>query len=157
MRTIPVILALSLAACMSPPTTTNPYVATSLDTVSLMALSPGGGSLGDAVAENLAAEGFGVMPAETTVALMQRQGLSTLELPQLGGLSFLRVNGVDAVLIVRGPEEGESVETARATVLRVHDGRAIAESRWRRRFEFDSGTDRVARDLARDLARRLRG
>jgi hypothetical protein len=156
-KVLPTILLLVTAACASPATRTSPYVATATDTVSLMALSPGGGVLGDAVAAKLAEQGFGVMPADATAALMQRQGLSTFELPQLGGLSFLRANGIDAVLIVRGPEAGAPVESARATVLRVSDGRAIAESQWRKRFRIDLPNDDPAEGLALDLARRLRG
>lgn len=150
-------LLLCLAGCMSPSTTTNPYVATATATVTVIALSPGGGAMAEAVAQRLAEQGFGVMPADTTAALMQRQGLGSLERPQLGGLDFLGASGVDAVLIVRGPEAGFRADTARATVLRVPDGRAIAESRWRSRFGLDVADDGIAERLAMDIARRLRG
>lgn len=158
-----------LSGCGMAQTSTSPYVATQTEAVVTLALSPGGGAMGDAVAARLAAQGFPVVPAEATAALMQRQGLSSLELSQLGGLSFLRANGVDAVLIVRAPEAGAPIASARATVLRVSDGRAIAESRWHSRFgpapqagqggmrdaaPADSG---IAALLANDIARRLRG
>lgn len=172
MRWAGLMAAMLLSGCGASVTATNPYVSTATEAVSRLALSPGGGAMGEAVAAKLTEQGFSVMPAEATAVLMQRQGLASLEMPQLGGLSFLRANGIDAVLVVRAPQAGASIASARVTVLRVSDGRAIAESRWHSRLgpvpqaptaggpgsgaagEVDSS---VAAQLAGDIARRLRG
>jgi hypothetical protein len=157
------VAVLLLGGCASPAAIQNPYVATAVTPVSRLALAPGGGALGDAVAAEMTALGFEVLPAETVAGLMARNSVERLNMPQRGGLGFLVRSGVDAVLEVQGPAPGEPPDSARATVIRVPDGARIAEVRWRNRFGLPERTlyridaNGVARELSTVLGTRLRG
>lgn len=157
------LAALVLGACASPATVSNPYVATAVAPVRTLALAPGGGALGDAVAAFLAAEGFTVLPAAETAALMAQGGVRNLSARPIGGFGFLSDRGIDAVLEVQGVAPGETVRVATAFVARVPDGRRIAESQWTNRFGLPqrlltaADSQLVASELSAGLARRLRG
>lgn len=163
MRLLLLSIVMLLSGCASPAVVQNPYVRTAVTPVDRLALAPGSGALGEAVAAALTARGFYVMPADEVAVLMRQGGAGTLNAPVLGGLGFLVPPNIHGVLEVKGDAPGEAPVSARATVLRVPDGARIAESRWRNRFGWlerqyhraESGD--IAQDLAAQIAVRLRG
>lgn len=163
MRRLLVSSLVLLAACASPAVLPSPYVRTPVTSVTRLALAPGSGALGEAVAARLTERGFYVMPADAVAAAMQASGVRVLGTPQLGALGFLAAQDIHAVLEVQGDAPGAEPIGARATVLRVPDGARIADMHWRNRFgwvERQAGrldADSVARQLSEQIAARLRG
>ena len=156
------LLAASLlAACASPATVSNPYVATAVLEVRRIALAPGSGALVEAVGAELAQLGFDIVPPDAAAVLLARADAEDAAL-RTDWLRALEPSGIDAVLVVDGPAPGTPQTGAILRLLRVPDGGRIAEIRWRNRFgvpeRLAAQVDRyrVPRELARALADRLR-
>jgi hypothetical protein len=94
-------------------------------------MMPGGGLLADAVAVELSSRGFTVIDPGATSSLMVRLNLNEVEITQPQGLSKLRGQGVDAVLVVRGAGGyDQQPQSASARMSSTENGTLLAGVTW---------------------------
>lgn len=166
MRPVTRLLAAAMiaAGCTnSPPVSSGPYVSTSLTRIQHLALAPGGGEVGEAIATALAERhNFVVEGSDGLAARMAAAGVRHVDGAMLGGLGFLRGSGIEGVLVVNAGAPETGLGGTSAHVLRVPDGARVAEARWTPVFRRITAAlvahmpERVSEQLADKLAGDLR-
>jgi len=131
--------------------------------VKTIAMMPGGGVLADAVAKELAARGFKIVDSATTSSMLARLNLKETETSRPEGLSKLRDQGVDAILVVSG-ERGydNQPQSASARMTSTRNGALIASVTWQNAFGgmrgsiadhvMRKGLSQAAIEMANELA-----
>lgn len=111
-------------------------------------MSPSGGLLAEAVAVELSNRGYTVIDPSDTSRLMARLNLNEVEIARPEGLSKLRDQGIDALLVVRAAGGyDEHPQSATARVSSTYTGRLIAGVSWQNGWGGQAGSiaDRVMR------------
>lgn len=133
---IPFAILLSgalLAACSAPSKISMLPVSDGLPShsVKVIALTPDGGLLADAIGIELSNRGFKVIDATTTTRAMVRTGLTETVTTQPEALSKLRDQGIDAVLSVQTLAGYDQLpQSASVRVNSTDTGRVLAGMTW---------------------------
>ncbi|OFE13447.1 hypothetical protein PHACT_10120 [Pseudohongiella acticola] len=130
-----------------------------VQTVSRLAIAPGSGVFGDALAVELFNSGLTIIDANQATTLVGRAGLSDFEITSTAGYSALQQSGIDAVLTVRSVDaEDGTPESASIRVNSTADGSVLAGVTWQNGWGGQRGSiaDRTMRknlsDATRDIA-----
>lgn len=99
--------------------------------VKRLAIAPGSGVLGDAIAVELFNRGLNIVDARESTSIMGRSGLQEFEFATDAGFSALRASGIDAVLIVKSATAiDETPESASVRITSVESGVILAGLTW---------------------------
>lgn len=116
--------------------------------VRVIALTPGGGLMADAVGVELANRGFTIIDPSSTSNMMIRLNLNEVEVAKPEGLTKLREQGIDALLIVRtvGGYD-QQPQSASARMNSTQSGQLLAGVTWQNGYGGMAGSpaDRVMR------------
>ncbi|CAN7780840.1 hypothetical protein LJR296_007991 [Cupriavidus necator] len=114
----------------------------------MIALTPGGGLMADAVGVELANRGFTIIDPSSTSNMMIRLNLNEVEVAKPEGLTKLREQGIDALLIVRtvGGYD-QQPQSASARMNSTQSGQLLAGVTWQNGYGGMAGSpaDRVMR------------
>lgn len=135
--------------------------------IKIIAISPGGGVLGEAVGVELFNLGYTIVDPGQTMQIAGRYSLSEFELGQPKSLEVLRDEKIDALLIVKGTSGYDGrPQNATARVVSTHTGQIVAGLSWQNGWGGQEGSmaDRMkrkdvagaAREIAQGLRRSLR-
>lgn len=162
-RCLVLLGALLLSACGTSQTSSLPT--TPRAAVKTIAMMPGGGLLAEAVAVELSARGFTIVDPAATSTLMVRLKLREVEIVLPAGLSRLKGEGIDALLVVRAVGYDQQPQSASARMNSTDNGVLIAGVTWQNGFGGQAGSvaDRVMRkgltqaaaEIANELAARV--
>ena len=156
-----------LVGCASSKVSSLPIASQTKHAVKVIAFSPGGGLLADAVGVELSNRGFTVIDSSTTSSMMVRLNLNEIEITRPEGFAKLKDQGIDAFLIVRGGGGyDENPQSASARMNSTHNGQVLAGVTWQNGFGGAAGSpaDRVMRkglteaasEIAAALAERVK-
>lgn len=125
---------------------------------SSIALSPGGGVLGEAIGLELFNRGYTVVDPDETARMVGRSDLTEFEVSQAAGLEALRDKGIDALLVVKtvaGYDGRPQSATARLTA--TADGQIISAVTWQNGWGGLEGSpaDRTMRKDVAEAAREI--
>jgi len=162
-----VLIAAALVGCASSKVSSLPVASQAKQTVKVIAFSPGGGLLADAVGVELSNRGFTVIDSSTTSSMMIRLNLNEIEVTRPEGLAKLKDQGIDAMLVVRGGGgHDQQPQSASARMNSTHNGQVIAGVTWQNGFGGQAGSpaDRLMRkglteaaaEIAQALAERVK-
>ena len=156
-----------LAGCASSKVSSLPVSSTTKQSVKVIAFAPGGGVLADAIGVELSNRGFTVIDSSATSSMMIRLNLNEVEIAKPEGLSKLKNQGIDAILVVRtAGGQDDNPQSASARMNSTQNGQVLAGVTWQNGFGGQAGSmaDRVMRkgladaaaEIASALAERLR-
>ncbi len=156
------ILMLSIGCAGTKMSVMQPNV-TSLKNIHRIAIAPGSGVLGDAIAQELFNMGAHVVDAQKTSSIIGRAGLSEFEVTTSKGYSLLREKGINAVLSAKAimAQDGRP-ENASVRVTNTSNGDLLVGVIWQNGWGRRSGSiaDRAMRvnlsEAAQEIARELR-
>jgi hypothetical protein len=162
------MLAVLLSACASSKmsVTTNPQAP--VQTVSRLAIAPGSGVLGEALAVELFNSGITVVDANEASTIIGRVGLREFELTSAQGYAALREAGIEAVLAAKSVDAADGTpESASVRITSTTSGEIIAGITWQNGWGGQSGSiaDRIMRknlseaasEIAGEIMKRIRG
>ena len=147
--------AVFLVGCASSKISSAPIASRAKHQVKVIAFSPGGGLLSDAVGVELANRGFTVIDSSTTSNMMIRLNLIEIEISRPEGLAKLKDQGIDALLVVRGGGGyDQNPQSASARMNSTHNGQVLAGATWQNGYGGQAGSpaDRVMRKGLSDAA-----
>jgi len=125
---------------------------------SSIALSPGGGVLGEAIGLELFNRGYTVVDPDETARMVGRSDLSEFEISQAAGLSALRDKGIDALLVVKSVAGNDGrPQSATARLTATNDGQIISAVTWQNGWGGAEGSpaDRTMRKDVAEAAREI--
>jgi hypothetical protein len=159
-------LAGLLSACApSKMSVTTPQVP--VQTVTRLAIAPGSGVLGEAIAVELFNSGITVVDANEASTIVGRAGLREFELTSSEGYSALREAGIEAVLAAKSVDAADGTpESASVRITSTASGAVIAGITWQNGWGGRRGSiaDRAmrknlseaAREIAAEIMKRIR-
>ena len=154
-------LLLSIGCAGTKMSVTQPNV-TPVKNIYRIAIAPGSGVLGDAIALELFNMGAHVVDAQETSSIIGRVGLSEFELTTSKGYSLLREKGIGAVLSAKAIMAHDGTpENASVRVTDTSNGDLLAGVTWQNGWGGQRGSvaDRVMRanlfEAAQEIAREL--
>jgi hypothetical protein len=152
---ISLLAAALLSSCATSKVSSLPVSSQAKHTVKVIAFSPGGGLLADAVGVELSNRGFTVIDSATMSSMMIRLNLSEIEITRPEGLAKLKDQGIDAFLVVRtAGGYDQNPHSASARMNSTHSGQVLAGVTWQNGFGGIAGSpaDRVMRKGLADAA-----
>jgi len=138
--------------------TTNPQMPA--QTVSRLAIAPGSGVLGEAIAVELFNSGITVVDANEASTIIGRAGLREFELTSSQGYSVLREAGIEAVLAAKSVDAADGTpESASVRITSTSSGEVLAGITWQNGWGGQRGSiaDRTMRKNLSDAAREISG
>ena len=127
-------------------------------TVKRLAISPGSGVFGEAIALELFNLGVNVVDANEALAIIGRAGLSEFEITTSKGYSILKEKGIDAVLVAKAimAQDG-TPENASIRITSTENGNLIAGITWENGWGGERGSvaDRTMRDNLSEAAQKI--
>lgn len=126
--------------------------------ISGIAMDPGGGLLADAVALELFNNGLTVHDTAQTRGLLVRMDLSEVEVVRPTNLEALRVEGIDAYIVVRMAAGSDGrPDSASVRVTSTHDGTIISGFSWQNGWGGKAGSlaDRSMRTNVAGAAKKI--
>ena len=126
--------------------------------VATIALAPSGGVLADAIGIELFNHGLAVIDTAETSSLFARLNLHEAEIIQPQNLTLLRVEGIDAYLMVKSVAGYDDVpQSASARLTSTHDSSLLVGVTWQNGWGGVRGSvaDRVMRQGLTDAAQRI--
>ena len=167
-RFLLVLLAILLSGCGSSKmsVTRNPQM--SVQIVSRLAIAPGSGVLGEALAVELFNSGIKIVDAKETSTMIGRVGLQEFEITSAQGYAALRKSGIEAVLAVKSVDAKDGTpESASVRITSTASGEILAGITWQNGWGGQRGSiaDRTmrmnlseaAREIAGEIMNRIRG
>ena len=159
-----VLFLLALGGCASSKVTQSIVVPpNSGPPIKIIAISPGGGVLGEAVGVELFNLGYTIVDPGQTMQIAGRYNLSEIELGQPKSLDVLREEKIDALLVVKGTSGYDGrPQSASARVVSTATGQIVAAVSWQNGWGGQEGSmaDRQKRKdvvgAAREIAKGLR-
>ena len=150
---VTVLLMWSCASSQVSQTSQRPYTGPKPSSI---ALSPGGGVLGEAIGLELFNRGYTVVDPDETARMVGRSDLSEFEVSQAAGLSALRDKGIDALLVVKSVAGNDGrPQSATARLTATNDGQIISAVTWQNGWGGVEGSP-ADRTMRRDVAEAAR-
>jgi hypothetical protein len=123
---VALVFCIGLSGCATSKLSSAPTASQVKHSVEVIALSPGGGIIADAVGVELANRGFTIIDPTSTSSMMVRLNLNEIEISRPEGLAKLKEQGIDAFLTVRAAGGyDEQPQSASARMNSTHNGKII--------------------------------
>lgn len=162
------LLAALISGCASSKMSVTMNPKASILTISSLAISPGSGVLGDALAVELFNTGITVVDANEAITIIGRVGLREFEMTSAQGYAALSDSGIEAVLSVKSVDADDGTpESASIRITSTSSGEIIAGITWQNGWGGQRGSvaDRAmrknlseaAQEIAREITKRIRG
>lgn len=151
-------IALIAAGCASSQVSVSQNTAVRITPVSSIAIAPGSGVFGDAIAVELFNLGLNVVDANEAATLIGRVGLTEFEMTSTEGRTALRDAGIEAVLSARAVDAADGTpESASVRVTATDSGAIIAGVTWQNGWGGQRGSiaDRTMRKNLSEAAREI--
>lgn len=124
-----------VAGCASSKVSSLPVSPAARQSVKVIAFAPGGGVLADAIGVELSNRGFTVIDSTATSNMMIRLNLNEVEIAKPEGLTKLKDQGVDAILVVRSAGgQDDNPQSASARMNSTQNGQVLAGVTWQNGF-----------------------
>lgn len=157
-RVLSLIFSACVASCASSQVSQTTLPTYSGPTPSAIALSPGGGVVGEAIGLELFNRGYSVVDPNETSRLLGRENLGEFELSKAASLPALSQKGIDALLVVKAVSAYDGKpQSATARITATADGRIISAVSWQngRGGQAGSPADRTMRKDAPEAAKEI--
>lgn len=147
-------LTASIAGCAGSKVSASRISSKDSVVVNAIAIAPGSGVLGEAIAMELFNMGMTVIDADQTAAIVARAGLQEYEISTTAGYAALRAKGLEAVLVVKAVSYDDTPESASARVSDTTSGKVLAGVSWQNGWGGQRGSpaDRIMRSNLNDAA-----
>jgi predicted GNAT family acetyltransferase len=162
------LAALLLAGCSSSKISTLPVSGSqSFHSVKVIAFTPGGGLVADAVGVELSNRGFTVIDSSTVSSMMVRLNMNEIEIARPEGLSKLRGQGIDAMLTVRAASGyDDQPQSISARMNSTETGQVLAGVTWQNGYgcapgspcdrQWRKGLTEASAEIAEALSKRVK-
>jgi hypothetical protein len=161
-KVLPILMVMLATACASVKSSFTTLPPLPVRILSKLAIAPGSGVLGDAVAGELRGVGFAVVDVDEAVSLISRRGLKEADFVSAASYSILYDAGVEAVVEVKSAiAEDGTPESGAVIVTSTWPPGLIIAARWRNGGggqsapEWDAGARKKLSDVAREICRAL--
>ena len=166
MKNIILILSILFTGCSSSSMSVN-SPSKLIKEISVIAIAPGSGVLGDAIGLELFNLGYRVIDANQAQSIIGRVGLSEFEITTTKGYSVLKNKGIEAVLVSKAIMGYDSKpESASVRVTDTENGSILVGVTWQNGWGGIKGSldDRTMRDnlseaaqnIAKELSKRMK-
>lgn len=162
------LLMLALAgACASSKMSVTSDPHRTVQAVSTLAIAPGSGVLGEAIAVELFNSGVTVVDVNQALTIIGRAGLQEFEMTSVKGFAALSESGVQAVLVAKSVDSDDGTpESASVRITLTESGNTIAGITWQNGWGGQRGSiaDRsmrknlseAAREISKEIMKRIR-
>lgn len=158
MKAIFLMVLIFITGCAGSRVSEMPVTKRASHPVDLIALSPSGGLLAEAVGIELSNLGYSIVDSSATTSLLVRLNLDEFELSTPQGLQQLHSKGIDAYLTVKASGAyDQQVQSASARATSTHTGEIIAGVTWQNGWGGQPGSiaDRTMRKGVNEAAREI--
>jgi hypothetical protein len=152
------IAVLILFGCANSKVSTIGNYVTPTSQIEVIAMSPNGGLLGEAVAIELFNLGYNIVDTESTQRIFARLGLDEIEISRASGIKRLKEEGIDAYLVIKSASGHDGLpQSATARLTETETGKILAGVSWQNGWGGQAGSpaDRMMRQDISEAAREI--
>lgn len=161
------ISVIMLGGCASSKVSSLPISGTAIHSVKVIAFTPGGGLVADAIGIELSNRGFTVIDSATITGMMIRMGINEVEITRPEGLSKFKHQGIDAMLSVKSASGYDNQpQSISARMTSTESGQILAGVTWQNGYgcvpgspcdrQWRSGLTEAATEVADALLQRIK-
>ena len=154
------LLTMILSACGSSKMSVTTDRQVPVQTVSRLAIAPGSGLLGEALAVELFNSGIPVVGAIEALTIIEHIGLTEFEFTSARGYAALRAAGIEAVLAAKSVDAADGTpENVSVRITSTKSGETVAGITWQNGWGGRRGSiaDRSMRKNLSEAAREIAG